>query len=65
MQLLQACTFDFGVPHNIVGHIIAFSNVVHAFDDSSHQSHMLHQVCVCVCMCVCVRMQAPYMTLCV
>jgi len=49
MQLLQACTFDFVVPHNIVGHIIAFSNVVHAFDDSSHQSHMLHQVCVYVC----------------
>ena len=39
------------VPHNNVGRIVAFSTVVCAFGDSSHQSHVLHQLHVCLCAC--------------
>ncbi len=51
MQLLQADTLVYVVPHNIVGYIVAFLNVPFAFGDSSHQSHVLHQLHVCLCAC--------------
>ncbi len=35
------------LPCNDVGRIIAFSTVVCAFGDSSHQSHVLHQLHMC------------------
>ena len=37
--------------HQIVGYIVAFSNVVCAFGDSSHQSHVLHHLHVSLCAC--------------
>jgi len=51
MQLLQADTFVYVVPHNIVGYIVACLNVVFAFGDSSLQSHVLHQLHVCLRAC--------------
>ena len=39
------------VPHKNVGRIIAFLTVVCAFGDSSHQSHVLHQLLMCLCAC--------------
>ena len=52
MQLLQADTLVYVVPHNIVGYIVAFLNVVFAFGDSSHESHVLHQGASIVFVCM-------------